>query len=294
MEAGTISDPVKGADGWHVIQLREVREEKGKAFEDVRAELEREYLDGERERHFSDLTARLVDVIYRDPTTLETASKELEFPIQRTATFTRAGGPGIARPMPDVLEAVFSDAVLTDGNVSDVIDLGARSRRRRAHRRPHPGQSQAAPDRARPGGRRAARRAPRRRSPEEQRDAALANVGSLDALQALATERTLEVKTADAVGRTGATVDPAIARAAFSLPHPTADKAAVGTADLADGTHAVIVLTAVADGDPGKTDVATRQMLMEQLAQTSGTVESTELLKALRKEAKIEVAEARL
>ena len=54
------------------------------------------------------------------------------------------------------------------------------------------------------------------------------------------------------------------------------------------------MLTAVRDGDPSTTDVAARQMLMDQLSQSIGSVESTELLKALRKEAKVEVAEARL
>lgn len=292
MQPDTVSDPIKGADGWHVIQLRDVRAEKGKAFEDVRAELEKEYLDGERERHFSDLTGRLVDVIYRDPTTLETASKELEFPIQRTAAFTRAGGPGITGNA-EVLKAAFSDGVLTEGNVSDVIDL-APGHAVVVRIAEHTPASPKALDTVRDEVVAAVRAERLVTMGQQDRDAALAKVASLDALQTLATERTLEVQTAEAVGRTGATVNPIVARAAFALPHPTADKPAVGTADLADGTHAVIVLTTIANGDPGKTDVASRQMLMEQLSQTSGNVESSELLKALRKEATIDVAEARL
>lgn len=292
MQAGSISDPIKGADGWHVIQLREVRPETGKSFADVRAELEKEYLDGERERHFSDLTGKLVDIIYRDPTTLGTASSELGFPVQKTAAFTRAGGPGITA-RPEVLEAAFSDGVLVDGNVSDIVDLG-------------PGHAVVL---------RAAEHVPATTKPldavrdeviatirgeridaaaQKDLEAALATVTSLDTLQALATARAVEVQAADAVGRTGATVDPAVARAAFAQPHPTADKASVGSAELATGGHAIIVLTEVKDGDPSKTEAAMRQMMKDQLAQVIGNVESTELLNALRKEARIEVVETRL
>lgn len=42
MQPNTVSDPVKTAEGWHVIQLREIKPETGKAFEAVRAELEKE------------------------------------------------------------------------------------------------------------------------------------------------------------------------------------------------------------------------------------------------------------
>ncbi|MBB5209042.1 SurA N-terminal domain-containing protein [Chiayiivirga flava] len=292
MQPGTISDPVKSADGWHVIQLREVREETGKSFADVKAELEREYLDGERERHFSDLTGKLVDIIYRDPTTLGTASTELGFPVQTTAAFTRAGGPGITA-RPEVLQAAFSDGVLVDGNVSDIVDLGpghAVVLRVAEHTPATTKPLDAVRDEVI-----AAIRAERiDAAAQKDLDASLAAVTSLDALQALAADRSIEVQTADAVGRTGAAVDPAIARAAFALPHPAADGASIGSATLASGDHAIIVLTAVQDGDPSKTEAAMRQMMKDQLAQAVGGVESIELLNALRKEAKIEVVETRL
>lgn len=292
MDPLSISDPVKGADGWHVIQLREVRPETGKAFVDVRGELEKEYLDGERERHFSDLTGKLVDIIYRDPTTLDTASAELGFPVQKTASFTRAGGTGIAG-QPDVLQAAFSDGVLQDRNVSDIIDLGT------GHAvvvrvAEHTPAATRPLDQVRDEVIALVRGERVEAQAKKDLEAALASVGTLDALQALATERGVEVQTADAVGRAGATVDRAVAQAAFALPHPSADTPSIGSADVADGGHAVIVLTQVTNGDPTKTEAAMRQMLKDQLTQQMGGVESVELLNALRKEAKIEVAEARL
>lgn len=292
MDAGTVSDPVKSADGWHVIQLREVKAETGKSFADVKAELEKEYLEGERERHFSDITGKLVDIIYRDPTTLGTASSELGFPVQTAAAFTRAGGEGLTAN-PQIIDAAFSDGVLVDGNVSDVIDLGpghAVVLRKTEH---VPAATRPLAD-VRDDVIAAIRSERIAAAAKKDVDAALAQVTSLDALDALATARGVEVQTADAVGRSGATVDPAVIRAAFAQPHPSAERPSIGSASLAAGGNAIIVVTEVKDGDPSKTEAAMRQMMKDQLAQGVGGAEAIELLDALRKAATIEVVETRL
>jgi len=57
MPAAGISEPVKSAEGWHLIQLREIRPEVVKPFEDVRAQLQSELVNEERERVFSEKLA---------------------------------------------------------------------------------------------------------------------------------------------------------------------------------------------------------------------------------------------
>lgn len=292
MESGTISEPVKGADGWHVIQLREVKAETGKPFEEVREDLEREYLEGERERLLSDLSGRLVDVIYRDPTTLATAAAELELPIQRTPGFTRNAGAGIATN-PDVLEAAFSDAQLVEGLVSDPIDIGAgRSVVVRVvdHAPATPQKLEDVRDAVRESIR-AERIAEHAR---KEADAALERLHGGEALEAVASARGLEVQKAEAIGRFGAHVDRAISEQAFTMPHPEGDKPSFGSAALPSGGVALIALTAVADGDPAAADPQMRSMIRDQLAQALGGAEAMEYVKALRKSAAIEVAEGRL
>jgi peptidyl-prolyl cis-trans isomerase D len=292
LQPGTISDPVKGADGWHVIQLREIKAESGKPFEDVRADLEREYLEGERERLFSDLSGRLVDVIYRDPTTLATASEELKLPIQRTESFTRSAGAGIATN-PAVLEAAFSDAQLVEGAVSDPIDLGnGRSVVIRTvdHVAATPQKLEDVREQVRSS-------VLAERIAEQSRKDAEAALGRLrggESLAALATERGIEVQKAESVGRVGATVDPTISQHAFGLPHPTPAKASLGSVEMPAGGHALIALTSVSDGDPSSTDAATIASLREQLSQAVGGAEAMAFVKALRKASTIEVVEDRL
>lgn len=287
-----VSDPVKGGDGWHVILLREIKEESGKSFEDARVELEKEYLESERERAYSDAAGRLIDAIYRDPSTLDNAASELGLTVQRAGPFPRSGGPGVFSN-PDVQRTLFSDSVLVEGLVSDLIEIS-------------PGHgialrvSEHVPATTRPldevraqvtASVRAERQAELGKAALEK---ALAAIDSLDSLKAYAQENELEVRNAENVGRAGATVDPAIARAAFALPHPAEGGASIGSAHLVGGSNAVIALTAIQAADLSKIDASQRDMLRTQLAQGVASIEAVELVKALRRETKIDVAESRM
>lgn len=287
-----VSDPVKGSDGWHVILLREIKEESGKSFEDARVELEKEYLESERERAYSDAAGRLIDAIYRDPSTLDNAASELGLTVQRAGPFPRSGGPGVFSN-PDVQRTLFSDSVLVEGLVSDLIEIS-------------PGHgialrvSEHVPAATRPldevraqvtASVRAERQAELGKAALEK---ALAAIDSLDSLKAYAQENELEVRNAENVGRAGATVDPAIARAAFALPHPAEGGASIGSAHLVGGSNAVIALTAIQAADLSKIDASQRDMLRTQLAQGVASIEAAELVKALRRETKIDVAESRM
>lgn len=287
-----VSDPVKGSDGWHVILLREIKEESGKSFEDARVELEKEYLESERERAYSDAAGRLIDAIYRDPSTLDNAASELGLTVQRAGPFPRSGGPGVFSN-PDVQRTLFSDSVLVEGLVSDLIEVS-------------PGHgialrvSEHVPAATRPldevraqvtASVRAERQAELGKAALEK---ALAAIDSLDSLKAYAQENELEVRNAENVGRAGATVDPAIARAAFALPHPAEGGASIGSAHLVGGSNAVIALTAIQAADLSKIDASQRDMLRTQLAQGVASIEAAELVKALRRETKIDVAESRI
>ena len=292
MQPNAVSDPVKTAEGWHVIQLREIKAETGKPFEAVRADLEKEYLESERERIVSDIAGKLVDIVYRDPSTLATASEELKLPVQKTARFGRTGGEGIAAN-PDVIEAAFSEQVLVDAQVSDPIEIA-------------PGHSvvvraidhvPATPqklDDVRDAVRAAIVADRLGKAAKQQADAALAELRGGKTLEAYATEKSLELKQADGVGRTGVTVAPAVAQEAFELPHPAEGKPSFGIADLTGDRYALIALTAVTDGDPSKTDPEARTAMLEQLSQGLGGAEANAFVQALRKSTEIVVVEERM
>lgn len=287
-----VSDPIKGSDGWHVIWLREVQEESGKPFEEVRAELENEYLESERERAYSDVAGRLIDAIYKDPSTLDNAAAELGLTVQRAGPLPRSGGPGIFSNQ-EILRAVFSDSVLVEGLVSDLVEIShghGIALRVTEHVRAATRPLEEVRDQV-VASVRAERRAELGRAALEK---ALESIDSIDALKAYAEANELEVRNAESVGRAGAVVDPSIAQAAFALPHPAEGGVSIGSAHLVGGANAVIALTGVQEADLGKVDATQRDMLRTQLAQAVAGLEATELVKALRREARIDVVESRM
>ena len=121
MEA-PISEPVQTGFGWHVIKLQELRESTGQSFEEARMTLVNEHQEDVASRAFLEQADRLVDLVYEDPTTLESAAMVLEIPVNVAGPFTRGGGEGVAAT-PEVVEAAYSDLVLLQGSVSDPVNL---------------------------------------------------------------------------------------------------------------------------------------------------------------------------
>ena len=130
LDKGQVSAPVLGSEGYHIIELRDLRPGKTRSFDEVKPELLKEYADSERERVYSEKAGRLTDLAYQNPSTLEPAAKDLGLTVQKTALFSRAGGEGIAAN-PAVAKAAFADSVLVQNNNSDPIDLSPNHATRR-------------------------------------------------------------------------------------------------------------------------------------------------------------------
>ncbi len=122
LEEGTISEPVKTGFGYHLIQLREIKPSSGMSFEEAKAQLETEYANELAEKLYLEQANRLVDLVYEDPTTLETAAAELSLEIQTEGPFGRLGGNGVAANA-DVAEAAFSELVLQEDVSSEPIEI---------------------------------------------------------------------------------------------------------------------------------------------------------------------------
>ncbi|HET6604618.1 MAG TPA: SurA N-terminal domain-containing protein [Xanthomonadaceae bacterium] len=293
LETGAVSDPVKSSEGWHLILVQEVRQPREKSFADVRAELEAEYLDSERERLFSDLSGQLVDMVYRDPTTLATAADALDLPIQRVGPFSQAGGAGIAA-QPAVTSAAFSDEVLVDRSVSDLIELddGSVVVIQVVEHQP---QSTLPLDQVRSLVEDSVRRQRIEDLGRSRAQEALQALESGDiALETLAGERGWTFEQVQDVGRMGPVAEPGVLAEAFILAPTGSEGAGAGSADLGGGRHALIEVIAVRDGDPAAVDLAQRQALREQLGRLIGGLETRAFIEALRDQIEVTVVEERL
>lgn len=293
MEAGTISEPVKSSEGWHVIQLRELRAGNVKPFEEVRGELEAEYLAGERDRRYNEMAGRLVDTVYRDPSNLDAAAAELGLEIKQTEPFGRTGGLEPLTRNPDVLKFAFSESAIREKGVSDPITLDGDvtvAVQVAEHEPSRPYAFEEIRDQVVSDWRRD-ERAERARA---QAEALLAELRTGKAIDELAKANGAELKTFDGLGRTGFVVDPPLLQEIFRMQHPAEGGATMAVLEPDAGRVVIAELRTVNPGDASKVDAAQREMLATQLAQAAGAAEAQAWVRSLRTGVDIRIAEDRL
>jgi peptidyl-prolyl cis-trans isomerase D len=293
LTANGISDPVKSDEGYHIIQLREIKPSESKTFEQARGELETEFAQTERERVFAEVSGNLIDKVYENPESLAEAAKTQDLPVKRTALFGRRGGTDPVTQNPEVLKAAFSDRVLVEGQVSDPVELEPNHLivvRADEHKasvvKPIAEVRDAIVERLR-----------QQRATELTEALAKSletKLKSGTTLEALAAEAKAEVQTAEGIGRDALNLEAGLVREAFKLPRPANGKPSRAVVTIRPGSHALVEVTKVVDGDPKVADKAERDRVREQLLGALAGVESRALVDVLRASMDIKVAEDRM
>lgn len=291
LEVGKVSEPVLGTNGYHLIQLSEVKAESRRQFAEVKAELESEYRTSEQDRMFSDLAGALVDEIHRDPQSLQGPADSLKLEIKRTEPFSRSGGVELAAN-PAVIEQAFSELVLDRGQTSDLIDI-ARNHvvaiRVAERKAPEPRTL----DQVRGEIESTLRMAAQRKMLDDKVKALEARLTAGESLEAIATELGKTVDVADAVVRTAGNQDATVLEQVFKLPRP--DKTPVRkVVRVNENEQALVELTAVVDANPASVEKEAREAARTQLASQWTEAETKAYVDALRKKAQIVIAEDRI
>ncbi|MFD0738672.1 peptidyl-prolyl cis-trans isomerase [Lysobacter koreensis] len=297
MQAGQISGPVKTDFGWHVIQLREVKAGAQESFEQAREALAREQAEADRDRAFNDVSSRLVDLVYKNPSSLVPAAREMQLPVLKLGPIFRDGKPDPAAGLAAnaaLKRAAFSDALIQDGTVSDPIEIAPNHTvliRVVAH----------TPERTLPLAQVraqviAAVRADRaRKASTEEADALLARLRGGETLEALAASRQLPApQQAIAVPRGAPLGGEGVAEAVFAVAVPATGKVSPGKAVLNDGSIVLFAVSKVVPGDVAQVPPQQRQGLQQQIAQMGGADDAQALINAMRQKMKVAVVEANL
>lgn len=292
LKKGEISEPVLSSEGYHIIQLRDVRESKVKTFEDVKAELAKSYLESEREKLFGELASKVYDQSRTDLNSLENAAKLAGVEVQKTAQFPRTGGTGIAAN-PAVLKAAFSDSVLVHGENSELLDLGD-DRKAIVRLGEHKRSEQRPLDAVREEVRTHLVAEALAKAARERADGLLERLRKGETLDQIAAELKLTVVDAKGTGRSAANVDSRIIGAAFKLSRPADGKPEYGNVSLPGEAYALFAVDKVTDGDVAKVDEAGREAVRNQLQAVNSMIATSEFVASLRKAAKIQIAEDRM
>lgn len=292
LEPGAVSDPVKTDEGFHVIQLREVRPGSERSFEEVRDELLAEARAAARETAYNELVGRIVDQVLNDPADLAAAAALGGLPVRRTGPFSRTGASGIAA-IPAVQRFAFNELSISNRTISDPIEIGPNHVvfvRVADHRPSAPRPLEEVRDQVV-----AAIVA------EKAREATLERARSLESrfvggesLDTIAAEIGSPVEAATGAGRRSLELDRAVLDAAFGLPRPAEGTVSRARRELPDGTQVLIEVARVVDGDPSSVDEAARNAARQQLLAAIAAEESRAFVAALRAATPVEIVEERL
>lgn len=293
MQKGQISDPVLSPEGYHIIDLKDVRAGQVKPFAEVRDQLAAEATKTERESQYSDTAGKLTDLVYQDPSSLEPAAKALGLTVQTTPLFTRQGASSGIAANKAVAKAAFSDQVLTQGNSSDPIDLGPNHIvviHVADHQPAKPKPLSEVSDTIRQDILQARADA----AAKQQANALYAQLQKSGDLDMVAKSVNQVVKQASTVERDSKAYDPQLLHAVFQMPQPAKGKTTQALVPLSKGRYALVALNAVHPGEVATVPKQEKDVLREQMAQVIGSQDIDGLLAALRAHAKIEVAPDRM
>jgi len=291
MEA-PVSEPVQTGFGWHVIQLKELREATGMTYEEAQPTLVREYEEENSARAFLEQADRLVDLIYEDPTTLESAALVLGLTVNNAGPFPRSGGAGIATN-PEVIEAAFSDLVLLQGSVSDPVNLDE-NRLVMIKLKEHLPVALKSVEAVRDEIIATLSDNLARESAQAMANDLLASLQAGDnELEALATDTGLEYGHHDAVRRGSPTPDTKLVQEIFRLPIPAQGEAVDVVLETTSG-FAVVQLESVVQGDLETGPAIAQQQYQRVIANGNASLETAALMAQLRNTADVEVFEDRI
>lgn len=292
MPAGGVSDPVKTQFGWHVLQLRELREGRQVPFEDVREQLAVEQARVDRDRAFNEYVGGIVDKVYENPTSLAAAAEQANLQVQTLGPFARGEGTGVAA-IPAVARAAFSESLIQDGTVGDPIEVSPeRSVLLRVVE--HTPERALTVNEAREQVIAAIRADRTAKRANEAADAVVARVEGGEALAAVATERGLELQSIPGIPRGAPIPSQEAAAAYFKAPAPVEGAVSVGKAEMPGGAMVVFTVDKVVPGDPSEASEQERAMFRQQLSSLLGAEDADTLRQALRRSMKITVVESKL
>jgi peptidyl-prolyl cis-trans isomerase D len=290
MEVGEVRGPVRSEFGFHVIRLDEVRAGELQPYAAVRDELLAEYQIRRAEERFYDQANQLTDRAFDAYDELATVATETGLPLKTLNGFPRSGDPAVFVNSAPVVQAAFDSEVLESGKNSPLVELAEDQvlvLRVTAHHLPTLQPLEAVREQIK-------QELARSRAQQLAESAASAFLSELQAGGDAATLVEAHNGTwhaPAAMERTNAEVPTEVLAAAFGLPKPPAGETVREVVTLANGSHAVLVLSNVQPGVPETVAQTERDQRQRQLADNAARAELLSYAGDLRDLATVRIPE---
>jgi len=123
MEPDTVSDVIQSDEGFHIIEVKEIKGGAMNTFENARENVEKDYRLKQAGKLYYDLADELATQAYEHPDSLDVAAEETGLPLQESGLFNRQGtGEGLTADR-KIIDASFSEDVLVNGHNSEALEL---------------------------------------------------------------------------------------------------------------------------------------------------------------------------
>lgn len=291
LDAGKTSAPVETEFGYHLIRVLEIKPPTVRAFDDptVREELVELFSNRERQQRFEDMSAQLEQLAFENPASLQPVADALGLTVQTTDWIVRGESAKDANGLaanPAIVEAAFSPEVRVNDENSKPLTYGDDALvviRKDAYEAARPLELAEVSERIRDELTGEKVRARVSQEAEETVNAALAGT----AFQGIVSAKGGELRNPGEIRRDDKTVESAVLLEAFRLPRPAPDKPSYGIATLADGSKAVLRLSAVRQ--PETQTASDRDRGRAPLKQTVAGAEFSGYLKAIESAVGVEL-----
>lgn len=288
LEVGQTSAPVRTEFGYHLIRLDEIRAGSQQPFDEMRAELADELRMQKATDKYYALADAIDDLALENSGSLDAVADDTGLTVRQVDVFSRSGGDPLGYSQA-LVDAVFSVAVLEDGENSPLIEL-ADDRAvvvRVVEHRPAAQQAFAA---VRDSVETAFRLEQAATKARGRGAAVLAGLQAGDSFESLAGQHTFDVPEVRQLTRTSGDIAPELLAAIFRAPNPGAGPAVNQGVELASGGYAVFRLAEVIPGRPDSIPQQQRDARKQELAQQDGGMAAAAIIANLRGTAKVIVA----
>jgi len=284
LKQGEVSEPVKSAFGYHLIKVTELVQAQIKPYESIKDEVTKAYQKTQAENLFYEAGEKLAEISYQNPDNLQTVADELGLEIKKSAFFTKERGEGVAADG-KIRSTAFTDEVL-QGNNSSPIELGGDFL---VVLRMHEHKPAAVRDLEAVKADIAAvlSKDKAKQLSIEKAKQIKARLQAGAAIQIIAAENKLDVKSAKGLTRRKGDIPDPLKQAIFIAAKPIGNKPNIFIAPLDSGEQVVVSLTKVSEGVMGDSDKKQLELAKKNIGNAMGQTEFNAVLNSLQADADI-------
>ena len=287
-EEGAISDVIESETGLNIVKVGEIRGGPKNNYENVAGQVKLDYQKAQAELQFFELADQLTTLSYEHSDTLDIAADAIEQDVLESDYFSRDSEEEGVISNSKVIASSFDPELMSSGENSDAIEISDNhlvvlrviDHKAAATKPLNDVRDQVIAD---------IRKQQASEKINSTGDEIVEKIKAGATPDSIASDMQIEWTTAEKIKRDDVDVNRAVLRYAFQSGKPVDSNPVISSSRLGSGDYAIIMVTAVYDGDIIDVDEQVSQSTDLELRRTRGTTEWQEFLKNAKNNANVKI-----